>query len=47
MLVPLRNDVLLALQAPLDDPKRLVRNAAVVARNQWFLIGVPVDAPKK
>lgn len=37
-LQPYKLDVLQALAAPLDDKKRLVRNAAVIARNKWFLV---------
>uniref|UniRef100_A0AAZ3QLA2 MMS19 nucleotide excision repair protein n=1 Tax=Oncorhynchus tshawytscha TaxID=74940 RepID=A0AAZ3QLA2_ONCTS len=33
--------VLRALAVPLDDLKRMVRNEAVVARNEWFLLGSP------
>lgn len=39
LLLPFKQDVLTALQAALDDHKRLVRSAAVAARLQWFLIG--------
>lgn len=38
VLVPFKQEVAHALAKPLDDPKRLVRNAAVLARNKWFLI---------
>lgn len=34
-------DVVLDLASALDDPKRLVRNAAVQARNAWYLVGAP------
>ena len=44
IVLPLCQDVLLGLQTPLDDDKRLVRNAAVLARNQWFLIGAPTTS---
>uniref|UniRef100_A0A8C7MU87 MMS19 nucleotide excision repair protein n=1 Tax=Oncorhynchus kisutch TaxID=8019 RepID=A0A8C7MU87_ONCKI len=33
--------VLRALAVPLDDLKRMVRSEAVVARNEWFLLGSP------
>ncbi|XP_017081741.2 MMS19 nucleotide excision repair protein homolog [Drosophila eugracilis] len=39
VLLPHKVDVTLALAAALDDPKRLVRNTAVKARNAWYLIG--------
>ncbi|XP_037041244.1 MMS19 nucleotide excision repair protein homolog [Bradysia coprophila] len=39
VVVPYKYDVLRELQTVLDDPKRLVRNAAVQTRNRWFLIG--------
>lgn len=39
VIVPYKFDVLRELQTVLDDPKRLVRNAAVQTRNRWFLIG--------
>ncbi|XP_017492934.1 PREDICTED: MMS19 nucleotide excision repair protein homolog isoform X2 [Rhagoletis zephyria] len=32
-------DVVLELAVPLDDRKRLVRNAAVRTRNAWYLVG--------
>lgn len=38
-LVPYKNDVTHELQEALDDPKRLVRTAAVSARMSWFLLG--------
>lgn len=38
-LVPYKNEVILDLAAALDDPKRLVRAAAVSARMAWYLIG--------
>ncbi|EDW84761.1 uncharacterized protein Dwil_GK12962 [Drosophila willistoni] len=41
VLLPHKVDVTLAMAAALDDPKRLVRNVAVKARNAWFLIGAP------
>ncbi|GBP07910.1 hypothetical protein EVAR_72529_1, partial [Eumeta japonica] len=31
-------DVVLELATALDDPKRMVRNAAVQARNSWYLV---------
>lgn len=37
-LQPYKQDVLFGLAAPLDDRKRLVRQAAVVARNKWFMV---------
>lgn len=33
-------DVVYGLKDALDDRKRLVREAAVLARNQWYLVGV-------
>lgn len=41
VLLPHKVDVTLALAAALDDPKRLVRNTAVKARNAWYLVGAP------
>ncbi|EDV94788.1 MMS19 nucleotide excision repair protein [Drosophila grimshawi] len=41
LLLPHKVDVTLVLAAALDDPKRLVRNAAVMARNAWYLVGAP------
>ncbi|KAF4106984.1 MMS19 nucleotide excision repair protein homolog [Onychostoma macrolepis] len=41
VVLPFRARVLKALAVPLDDRKRLVRNEAVVARGEWFLIGSP------
>ncbi|XP_017849827.1 MMS19 nucleotide excision repair protein homolog [Drosophila busckii] len=41
VLLPHKVDVTLALAPTLDDPKRLVRNMAVQARNAWFLVGEP------
>jgi DNA repair/transcription protein MET18/MMS19 len=38
-LVPFKDDVTHELSNALDDPKRLVRNAAVSARLAWFLLG--------
>lgn len=38
LLLPFKQDVVLGLQAALDDHKRLVRNAAVAARLQWFVV---------
>ncbi|CRK86720.1 CLUMA_CG000553, isoform A [Clunio marinus] len=38
-LVPYKSDVIHELTIPLDDHKRLVRNAAVSARMAWFLLG--------
>ncbi|XP_024242307.2 MMS19 nucleotide excision repair protein homolog isoform X2 [Oncorhynchus tshawytscha] len=40
-IMPFRARVLRALAVPLDDLKRMVRNEAVVARNEWFLLGSP------
>lgn len=39
MILPHAQDVSFGLQKALDDHKRLVRNEAVLARNQWFLVG--------
>uniref|UniRef100_A0AAG5CXP5 MMS19 nucleotide excision repair protein n=1 Tax=Anopheles atroparvus TaxID=41427 RepID=A0AAG5CXP5_ANOAO len=44
LLLPLKQSVLLELQKPLDDCKRLVRNAAVAARLQWYLVGSTEEA---
>ncbi|XP_073846096.1 MMS19 nucleotide excision repair protein [Musca autumnalis] len=41
VLLPYKVDVVLDLATALDDPKRLVRNAAVQARNAWYMIGAP------
>ncbi|XP_030373580.1 MMS19 nucleotide excision repair protein homolog [Scaptodrosophila lebanonensis] len=41
VLLPHKVDVTLALASALDDPKRLVRNMAVKARNAWYLVGAP------
>lgn len=35
---PFKSDVIMGLKAALDDPKRLVRNAAVIANNLWYLV---------
>ncbi|KAJ7987643.1 hypothetical protein DPEC_G00328610 [Dallia pectoralis] len=40
-IMPYRARVLRALATPLDDGKRMVRSEAVVARNEWFLLGSP------
>ncbi|XP_035607330.1 MMS19 nucleotide excision repair protein homolog isoform X2 [Oncorhynchus keta] len=40
-IMPFRARVLRALTVPLDDLKRMVRSEAVVARNEWFLLGSP------
>ncbi|XP_069575460.1 MMS19 nucleotide excision repair protein homolog [Brachyistius frenatus] len=40
-VLPFRARVLRALARPLDDKKRLVRNEAVQARAEWFLLGSP------
>ncbi|XP_029977482.1 MMS19 nucleotide excision repair protein homolog isoform X2 [Sphaeramia orbicularis] len=40
-VLPFRAQVLRALARPLDDKKRLVRNEAVQARGEWFLLGSP------
>lgn len=40
IVLPFAQDVLLGLQAALDDHKRVVRNSAVLARNKWFFVGV-------
>jgi len=34
-------DVQIGLSPALDDKKRLVRNTAVQARNEWFVVGAP------
>ncbi|XP_055550573.1 MMS19 nucleotide excision repair protein [Wyeomyia smithii] len=39
LLLPFKQDVVLGLRTTLDDHKRLVRNASVAARLQWFLVG--------
>ncbi|GLG99516.1 MMS19 nucleotide excision repair protein-like protein [Gryllus bimaculatus] len=39
LLLPFKNKVLKVLGECLDDPKRLVRKAAVQARSHWFLVG--------
>lgn len=39
LLLPFKQDVILGLRGTLDDHKRLVRNAAVAARLQWYLVG--------
>lgn len=39
VVLPYAQDVLFGLQPALDDHKRLVRNAAVLARNKWYLVG--------
>ncbi|XDV45165.1 hypothetical protein PO909_013302 [Leuciscus waleckii] len=41
VVLPFRARVLKALAVCLDDRKRLVRNEAVAARGQWFLLGSP------
>lgn len=41
VLLTYKMDVVLDLANALDDPKRLVRNAAVQARNAWYLVGAP------
>uniref|UniRef100_A0A674PIT4 MMS19 nucleotide excision repair protein n=1 Tax=Takifugu rubripes TaxID=31033 RepID=A0A674PIT4_TAKRU len=40
-VLPFRARVLRALARPLDDRKRLVRQEAVQARAEWFLLGSP------
>ncbi|XP_030255856.1 MMS19 nucleotide excision repair protein homolog isoform X1 [Sparus aurata] len=40
-VLPFRARVLRALARPLDDKKRLVRDEAVQARSEWFLLGSP------
>lgn len=45
-LVPYKNDVVHELNASLDDPKRLVRSAAVAARLAWFLLGENEETKK-
>ncbi|XP_055756034.1 MMS19 nucleotide excision repair protein homolog isoform X2 [Salvelinus fontinalis] len=40
-IMPFRARVLRGLAVPLDDLKRMVRSEAVVARNEWFLLGSP------
>ncbi|XP_052903045.1 MMS19 nucleotide excision repair protein [Anopheles moucheti] len=44
LLLPFKQSTLLALQKPLDDRKRLVRNAAVATRLQWFVVGSTEEA---
>lgn len=44
---PYKVDVILELASPLDDKKRLVRNAAVKTRNAWFLIGTDTSKDNK
>lgn len=39
VVLPYAQDVLFGLQPALDDHKRLVRNATVLARNKWYLVG--------
>lgn len=39
VVLPFAQDVLFGLQPALDDHKRIVRSAAVSARNKWFLVG--------
>lgn len=34
-------DVQIGLSPALDDKKRMVRNTAVQARNEWFVVGAP------
>lgn len=41
VLLPYKFDVVLDLATALDDPKRLVRNAAVLTRNAWYMVGSP------
>ncbi|XP_075146935.1 MMS19 nucleotide excision repair protein [Haematobia irritans] len=41
VLLPYKVDVVLELATALDDPKRLVRNAAVQTRNAWYMVGAP------
>uniref|UniRef100_A0A336M2E3 MMS19 nucleotide excision repair protein n=1 Tax=Culicoides sonorensis TaxID=179676 RepID=A0A336M2E3_CULSO len=38
-ILPFKNEVILQTASLLDDPKRLVRNAAVKTRLKWYLIG--------
>ncbi|XP_052865291.1 MMS19 nucleotide excision repair protein [Anopheles cruzii] len=47
LLLPFKVNVLSELQKPLDDRKRLVRNAAVAARLQWFMVGSEQPKPDK
>lgn len=42
VLLPHKTDVVMQLAQCLDDPKRLVRKKAVVARSNWFLIDAPL-----
>ncbi|KFB35156.1 AGAP003548-PA-like protein [Anopheles sinensis] len=44
LLLPFKQTALIELQKPLDDRKRLVRNAAVAARLQWYLVGSTEEA---
>ncbi|XP_053691619.1 MMS19 nucleotide excision repair protein [Sabethes cyaneus] len=43
LLLPFKQDVIMGLRNTLDDHKRLVRNASVTARLQWFLVGTGED----
>jgi hypothetical protein len=38
---PFRPQVIRGLAAPLGDSKRAVRRLAVLARNEWFVLGAP------
>ncbi|XP_053680894.1 MMS19 nucleotide excision repair protein [Anopheles nili] len=44
LLLPYKKNTLVELQKALDDRKRLVRNAAVAARLQWFVVGTTEEA---
>lgn len=39
IILPFAQDILFGLEPALNDHKRLVRNAAVTARNKWFMVG--------
>ncbi|KAJ9581007.1 hypothetical protein L9F63_023818, partial [Diploptera punctata] len=39
VLLPFKQQAIRELEMCLDDPKRLVRQQAVISRTKWFLIG--------
>lgn len=41
MVMPYKTDVISELSVVLDDPKRLVRKEAVLARNCWYMLELP------